>query len=110
MIASVTGTTNSTVVTLSSSADTTAVVICSSRRMPAGFAFAFWADQIARYSNIPDRREIDTRIIMPVSSPMVFQSTPLRASFWSSAPTMIMNAAPSSATIARLSLSQMMTP
>ena len=54
--------------------------------MPAGFAFAFCADQIARYSNIPERREIDTRIIMPVSSPIVFQSMPLSASSWSSAP------------------------
>ena len=110
MIASVTGTTSSTVVTLSSSADTTAVVTCSSRRMPAGLAFAFCADQTARYSNIPDRREIDTRIIMPVSSPIVFQSMPLRASFWSSTPITTITEAPSNATIARLSLSQMMTP
>ena len=47
---------------------------------------------------------------MPVSSPIVFQSMPLRASFWSSAPITIITDAPSSATIARLSLSQMMTP
>jgi hypothetical protein len=77
--------------------------------MPAGLAFAFCADHIARYSNMPERRETDTRIIMPVSSPMVFQSMPLSASFWSSAPTPTISAAPMSATIARLSLSQMMT-
>ena len=29
---------------------------------------------------MPERREIDTRIIIPVRSPMVFQSTPLSAS------------------------------
>ncbi len=109
MIASVTGTTSSTVVTLSSREDTTAVVSCNSSRMPAGCAFARCADQIAKYWNMPERREIDTRIIIPVSSPMVFQSMPLSASAWSSAPMPIISEAPSSATIARLSLSQMMT-
>ena len=49
--------------------------------MPAGCAFAACADQIARYWNMPERREIDTRIIMPVRRPMVFQSMPLSASF-----------------------------
>ena len=49
--------------------------------MPAGLAFAFCADQIARYWNMPERREIETRIIMPVRRPMVFQSIPLSASF-----------------------------
>jgi hypothetical protein len=58
---------------------------------------------------MPERREIDTRIIMPVSSPMVFQSIPLSASVWSSAPMTTIIEAPSSATMARLSLSQMMT-
>ncbi len=29
---------------------------------------------------MPDRRETETRIIMPVSNPMVFQSMPLSAS------------------------------
>ncbi len=48
--------------------------------MPAGCAFAAFADHIARYWNMPDRREIETKIIMPVSSPMVFQSIPLIAS------------------------------
>ena len=46
---------------------------------------------------------------MPVRRPMVFQSMPLSASFWSSAPMTTISEAPSSATIARLSLSQMMT-
>ena len=58
---------------------------------------------------MPERREIDTRIIMPVSRPIVFQSMPLSASSWSSAPMTTITEAPSSATIARLSLSQMMT-
>ncbi len=58
---------------------------------------------------MPERREIDTRIIMPVSRPMVFQSMPLSASSWSSTPTTIITPAPSSATIARLTFSDMMT-
>jgi hypothetical protein len=107
-MASVTGTTKSTVVTLSSNEDTTAVVSCSISRMPAGLAFTFCVDHIARYSNMPERRVIDTRIIMPVSRPMVFQSMPLSASFWSSAPMTTITDAPRSATIARLSLSHMM--
>ena len=57
---------------------------------------------------MPERREIDTRIIMPVSSPMVFQSTPLSASSWFITPTRTMTAAPSSATIERLIFSEMM--
>ena len=76
--------------------------------MPAGCALAAFADQIARYWNMPERREIDTRIIMPVSRPMVFQSTPLIASSWSSTPTRIITPAPTSATIARLTFSDMM--
>ena len=76
--------------------------------MPAGCAFAAFADQIARYWNMPERREIDTRIIMPVSRPMVFQSMPLIASSWSSTPTRIITPAPTSATIARLTFSDMM--
>jgi hypothetical protein len=79
--------------------------------MPAGLALAFCApDQTARYSNMPERRDTDTRIIIPVSRPIVFQSMPLSASAWSSAPMNTIAEAPSSATIARLSLSQMMTP
>ena len=80
-MASVTGATSSTVLTLSSSAETSAVVSCSMSRMPAGLALAFCADQMARYWNKPERREIETRIIMPVSSPMVFQLMPAIASF-----------------------------
>ena len=79
-MASVTGTISSTVVTLSRKADSTAVVICKRTRMPAGCALAACADQMARYWNMPDRREIDTRIIMPVSRPMVLKSTPWIAS------------------------------
>ena len=79
-IAIVTGTTSSTVVTLSRKAESTAVVICSRNRIPAGWALAACADQIAMYSNMPERREIDTRIIIPVSRPIVFQSMPLMAS------------------------------
>ena len=108
-MASVTGTISSTVVTLSSSAESTAVVICSSSRMPAGCALAAWAAHMATYWNMPERRDTDTRIIMPVRRPMVFQSTPLSASSWFITPTKTITAAPSSATMARLIFSEMMT-
>ncbi|HWZ09480.1 MAG TPA: hypothetical protein VNW48_00140 [Xanthobacteraceae bacterium] len=77
-------------------------------RMPAGFAFTRCADQMARYWNRPERREISTRIIMPVRRPIVSQSMPLTASAWSSAPKMITIAAPISATTARLARPAMM--
>ncbi len=108
-MASVTGTISSTVVTLSSRADSTAVASCSSSMMPAGCAFAARADHTATNSNTPERRDTETRIIMPVSRPSVFQSTPLMASSWSSTPTMIMTPAPVSATMARFTFSDMMT-
>ncbi len=104
----VTGTIKSTVVTLSSSADSTAVASCSSSRMPPGCALAAREAHTATNSNMPERREIETRIIMPVSRPSVFQSMPLMASSWSSTPTMIMMPAPANATMARLTFSDMM--
>ena len=107
-MASVTGTISSTVVTLSRKADSTAVVICRMTRMPAGCALASCADLIARYWNMPERREIDTKIIMPVSRPMVLKSMPWMASSWSSTPTRIITPAPISAMIARLICSDMM--
>ena len=60
------------------------------------------------YSNMPERREIETRIIMPVSRPMVLKSMPLIASSWFSTPTRIITPAPISAMIARLTFSDMM--
>ena len=108
-MASVTGTISSTVVTLSRKAESTAVAICSSSRMPAGCALATLADHTATYSNMPERREIDTRIIMPVSRPMVFQSMPLIASFWVSTPLTTISDAPTSATIERFTFSDMIT-
>ena len=77
MITSVTGTTSSTVVTLSSSADSTAVTTASIARMPAGLASTFFADQMARYSNTPHFRVIETMIIIPTSRPMVLKSMPV---------------------------------
>ena len=96
-------------VTLSSSADSTAVTTCSSSRMPHGLALAFLAAHTATYWNMPERREIDTRIIMPVSRPMVLKSMPRTASAWSSTPTTIIRPAPSSATMARLTFSLMIS-
>ena len=76
--------------------------------MPAGCARATFADHTARYSNIPERREIETRIIIPVRRPMVFQSMPLNASSWSNTPMITITHAPISATMARLTFSDMM--
>ncbi len=76
--------------------------------MPAGCAFASCAARTARYWNMPERREIDTRIIMPVSRPMVLKSMPWIASSWSSTPIRIITPAPTSAMIARLTCSDMM--
>ena len=80
VMAKVTGTIKSTVLTLLSTPERSAVATCSVSRMPAGLALTRCADQMARYWNRPERREIATRIIMPVTSPMVSQSMPLTAS------------------------------
>ena len=61
-------------------AERNAVATCKMSRMPAGCALARCADQMARYWNIPERREIETKIIMPASRPIVSQSIPLTAS------------------------------
>ncbi len=78
-MASVTGTIKSTVETLLRTAERSAVAICSISRMPAGLAFTRCADHTARYWNIPERREIATKIIRPVIRPIVSQSMPLSA-------------------------------
>ena len=109
VMASVTGTISRTVVTLSRKAESTAVVTCSKNRMPAGCAFAALADQMAMYWNMPERREIDTRIIMPASSPIVFQSMPRIASSWLITPSTTMIAAPTRVTTERLICSEMIT-
>jgi len=77
-------------------------------RMPQGSALAFLADHTAMYSNMPDFRDTETRIIIPVSSAMVLKSTPLIASCWSSTPIRIMKPAPTSAMTERLTFSLMM--
>ena len=77
--------------------------------MPAGCAFAALADQMAMYWNMPERREIDTRIIMPASSPIVFQSMPRIASSWLITPSTTMIAAPTRVTTERLICSEMIT-
>ncbi len=76
VMTSVTGTTSSTVVTLSRNAEATAVTTASIARIPAGFALTSFADQIARYSKTPHFRVIETMIIMPTSRPMVLKSMP----------------------------------
>ena len=82
MIGSVTGATSSTVVTLSRKADKTAVATDSIASIAQGCARPFFAAQIARYSNMPQRREIETSIIIPVKSAIVLKSMPRTASSW----------------------------
>ena len=106
---SVTGTVSSTVVTLSRNAENTAVTIDIMSMMPHGRASTFFADQIATNWNRPERRVMLTISIIPSRSPSVLKSTAAIASFWSSTPTRIRSPAPSSATIARLRRSLMMT-
>ena len=77
---SVTGTIKSTVETLLSTAESIAVASWSISKMPAGLARTRCTDQMARYWKSPERREIETRIIMPARRPIVFQSIPLMAS------------------------------
>ena len=107
---SVTGTISSTVVTLSSSAETTAVTSTSRARMPAGLPRATLAARIARYSKMPLFRAIETITIIPASNPMVLKSIPATASSWFRIPVAIIRIAPSRATMARLRRSVMMTP
>ncbi len=78
----VTGAIRSTVVTLSSSAERTAVTMDSITRMPHGRAFTFLADQMARNWKTPVRWVTATMTIIPVRSPMVFQSMPWMAADW----------------------------
>ena len=98
----VTGAISSTVVTLSRNADTTAVTTESIAKIAQGCALPRFADQTARNSNMPQRREIDTSIIMPVRRAIVLKSMPRTASSWVSTPLMIISPAPSSAMIERL--------
>lgn len=62
--------------TLSRSAEATAVMTTSMAITRKGLAFAFFTDQMARYSNMPVFFSTPTIIIMPISRKMTFQSTP----------------------------------
>src|SRR5215211_3722323 len=74
---SVTGAINKTVVTLSSSADATAVTTTSKIMIRRGEPLARLADQIAMYSNTPVCRSTLTMIIMPNSKKTTSQSIPV---------------------------------
>ena len=76
MTARVTGAINSTVVTLSRNAETTAVTAESKPGIAQGWACPLFADHTARYSNMPQRRETETSTIMPVSKAIVLESIP----------------------------------
>ena len=84
---SVTGAISSTVVTLSSRADATAVITISMTITANGRPRARLADQMARYSKTPVCLMTLTMIIMPSSRKMTFQSTPvssLKNAVWAS--------------------------
>ena len=70
------GAISSTVVTLSSRADSAAVVAASPITIAIGRPRAILADLIATHSNTPVWRVTFTTIIMPMSKKTVFQSTP----------------------------------
>ena len=102
---SVTGAMSSTVVTLSSRAEATAVITISITITAKGRPRARLADQIARYSKTPVCLMTLTMIIMPRSRKMTFQSTPvssLKNAVWAStAPSTTIAAAPASAAATR---------
>ena len=68
---------SSTVVTLSSSAEATAVTSTSRTNRRAGRPRASFAERIARYSNTPVRRITPTTSIMPSSRKITSQSMPV---------------------------------
>ena len=94
---------------LSSRAEKIAVTTASITNIPQGSASTFFADQMATYWNMPQRRVMATTNIMPVSSPRVLKSIPRMASSWLRMPRLIIRAAPSRATMARLTQSVMMS-
>ena len=96
-------------VTLSSSAENTAVTTESITRMAQGRACTRLADQIAMNWNTPQRRVTATITIMPVSNPRVLKSTPRIAVSWFRTPSETIRPAPTRATMARLTLSLTMT-
>ena len=108
VMASVTGAMSSTVVTLSTRAEKTAVTMARSARMAAGRAPASLTARMATYSKSPVRRVIPTISIMPVSSMMVLKSTPRIASSCVRMPDTITRQAPMPDTRARLTRSTMM--
>ncbi|MNG21811.1 hypothetical protein D3C84_1062190 [compost metagenome] len=71
VIDSVTGTTSSTVVTLSKKAEPTAVSKDNNSKIRMGCPFAAFAALIATNSNTPDLLVMFTRIIIPIRRVMV---------------------------------------
>ena len=59
---------------------------------------------------MPQRREIETSIIMPANSAIVLKSMPRTASSWVNNPVVIISPAPSRAMIERLMRSVMIKP
>ena len=70
----VTGPIRRIVVTLSSSAESTAVMIVKASMISQGLPFTSFADLIARYSKIPDPFTTPTNNIIPTSTPSVLKS------------------------------------
>ena len=107
---SVTGATSSTVVTLSSTAEATAVITMRVTITRNGRARARFTAQMARYSNTPVRCMTPTMIIMPRSRKTTSQSTPVsglwKASSNVTTPAASISPAPARATLTRWTFSE----
>ncbi|CEX92450.1 Uncharacterised protein [Streptococcus pneumoniae] len=107
VIDKVTGTTRSTVVTLSKNAEPSAVSREREIKILIGFPCAPFAALMATYWKTPDLLVMFTKIIIPMSSVIVPHSICfVKALCKSTTPTITMNAAPRSAMTARLIFSE----
>ncbi len=94
------------VVTLSNSAEKTAVMMTKATMMSHGLPLQSFADLMATYSKSPDWRTTATNIIMPQSTPSVLKSMDSMLVSKSTTPMMMRATAPSSAASARWILSE----
>jgi len=108
VISRVTGAISSTVVTLSSSAENSAVTSESINIRPQGSARTARVAAMATYWKTPLFWVMATMTIIPVSRLMVLRSMPWNASDWLMTPEKTMRPAPSRATMERLMRSLMM--
>ncbi len=97
----VTGTIRTTVVTLSSAADRTAVSVASRISSSRGLPRAVATERCASHSKMPVRARMPAMTIMPASRKMTFRSIAANASCWSRMPAATRMRPPSNATTVR---------